>query len=206
MVGGTDAQNLLPPALAGYGRSVACVRESGFLPSTAEKIPWRWCRKGWCIFARKMSGMPGASWRFFRPGDWMDTSMLLPLRHGVCYFTTKYAGRLTVFFQKRPSRAAAVQPQAMDIWNGALDGLAQAWLRHSYILQQRTPPATAAGLFPLGGRTPGRRKGHPSAFAANGSGRLSGGGSSSHGPGADKDESREGLLSGARRTWTLLET
>lgn len=73
--------------------------------------------------------------------------MLLSLRHGVCYFTTKYAGRLTVFSRKDLLRAAAVQPQAMDIWNGALDGLAQAWLRHSYMLQQRTPRQRLLAFF-----------------------------------------------------------
>ena len=77
----------------------------------------------------------------------MDTSMRLSLRHGVCYFTTKYAGRLTVFSRKDLLRAAAVQPQAMDIWNGTLDGLAQAWLRHSYILQQRTPRQRLLAFF-----------------------------------------------------------
>ena len=142
---------------------------------------------------------------FFRPGDWMDTSMRLSLRHGVCYFTTKYAGRLTVFSRKDLLRAAAVQPQAMDIWNGALDGLAQAWLRHSYMLQQRTPRQRLLAFFRWEAERQGGEKdirlplpqtdladylGVDRAAMARELTRMK----------------QEGLLSGARRTWTLLET
>lgn len=135
----------------------------------------------------------------------MDTSMLLSLRHGVCYFTTKYAGRLTVFSRKDLLRAAAVQPQAMDIWNGALDGLAQAWLRHSYMLQQRTPRQRLLAFFRWEAERQGGEKdirlplpqtdladylGVDRAAMARELTRMK----------------QEGLLSGARRTWTLLET
>ena len=140
---------------------------------------------------------------FFRPGDWMDTSMLLPLRHGVCYFTTKYAGRLIVFSRKELFRASTVQPQAMGAWSGVLDGLAQAWLRHSYILQQRTPRERLLAFFRWEAERQGGRDirlplpqtdladflGVDRAAMARELTRMK----------------QEGLLSGARRMWTLQE-
>ena len=147
MVGGTDAQNLLLPALAGYGRSVACGKGERIFAKHGGEDTMALVQEGLVYLCAENERYARGILAFFRPGDWMDTSMLLPLRHGVCYFTTKYAGRLTVFSRKDLLRAAAVQPQAMDIWNGALDGLAQAWLRHSYMLQQRTPRQRLLAFF-----------------------------------------------------------
>lgn len=205
MVGGTDAQNLLPPALAGYGRSVACGKGERIFAKHGGEDTMALVQEGLVYLCAENERYARGILAFFRPGDWMDTSMLLPLRHGVCYFTTKYAGRLTVFSRKDLLRAAAVQPQAMDIWNGALDGLAQAWLRHSYMLQQRTPRQRLLAFFRWEAERQGGEKDIrlplPQADLAD---YL----------GVDRAAmAREltrmkqvGLLSGARRTWTLLET
>ena len=205
MVGGTDAQNLLPPALAGYGRSVACGKGERIFAKHGGEDTMALVQEGLVYLCADIERYARGILAFFRPGDWMDTSMLLPLRHGVCYFTTKYAGRLTVFSRKDLLRAAAVQPQAMDIWNGALDGLAQAWLRHSYMLQQRTPRQRLLAFFRWEAERQGGEKdirlplpqtdladylGVDRAAMARELTRMK----------------QEGLLSGARRTWTLLET
>ena len=205
MVGGTDAQNLLPPALAGYGRSGACGKGERIFAKHGGEDTMALVQEGLVYLCAENERYARGILAFFRPGDWMDTSMLLPLRHGVCYFTTKYAGRLTVFSRKDLLRAAAVQPQAMDIWNGALDGLAQAWLRHSYMLQQRTPRQRLLAFFRWEAERQGGEKdirlplpqtdladylGVDRAAMARELTRMK----------------QEGLLSGARRTWTLLET
>ncbi len=205
MVGGTDAQNLLLPALAGYGRSVACGKGERIFAKHGGEDTMALVQEGLVYLCAENERYARGILAFFRPGDWMDTSMLLPLRHGVCYFTTKYAGRLTVFSRKDLLRAAAVQPQAMDIWNGALDGLAQAWLRHSYMLQQRTPRQRLLAFFRWEAERQGGEKdirlplpqtdladylGVDRAAMARELTRMK----------------QEGLLSGARRTWTLLET
>lgn len=205
MVGGTDAQNLLPPALAGYGRSVACRKGERIFPKHGGEETMALVQEGLVYLCAENERYARGILAFFRPGDWMDTSMLLSLRHGVCYFTTKYAGRLTVFSRKDLLRAAAVQPQAMDIWNGALDELAQAWLRHSYMLQQRTPRQRLLAFFRWEAERQGGEKdirlplpqtdladylGVDRAAMARELTRMK----------------QEGLLSGARRTWTLLET
>ena len=205
MVGGTDAQNLLPPALAGYRRSVACGKGERIFAKHGGEDTMALVQEGLVYLCAENERYARGILAFFRPGDWMDTSMLLSLRHGVCYFTTKYAGRLTVFSRKDLLRAAAVQPQAMDIWNGALDGLAQAWLRHSYMLQQRTPRQWLLAFFRWEAERQGGEKdirlplpqtdladylGVDRAAMARELTRMK----------------QEGLLSGARRTWTLLET
>lgn len=205
MVGGTDAQNLLLPALAGYGRSVACGKGERIFAKHGGEDTMALVQEGLVYLCAENERYARGILAFFRPGDWMDTSMLLSLRHGVCYFTTKYAGRLTVFSRKDLLRAAAVQPQAMDIWNGALDGLAQAWLRHSYMLQQRTPRQRLLAFFRWEAERQGGEKdirlplpqtdladylGVDRAAMARELTRMK----------------QEGLLSGARRTWTLLET
>lgn len=205
MVGGTDAQNLLPPALAGYRRSVACGKGERIFAKHGGEDTMALVQEGLVYLCAENERYARGILAFFRPGDWMDTSMLLSLRHGVCYFTTKYAGRLTVFSRKDLLRAAAVQPQAMDIWNGALDGLAQAWLRHSYMLQQRTPRQRLLAFFRWEAERQGGEKdirlplpqtdladylGVDRAAMARELTRMK----------------QEGLLSGARRTWTLLET
>lgn len=205
MVGGTDAQNLLPPALAGYGRFVACGKGERIFAKHGGEDTMALVQEGLVYLCAENERYARGILAFFRPGDWMDTSMLLSLRHGVCYFTTKYAGRLTVFSRKDLLRAAAVQPQAMDIWNGALDGLAQAWLRHSYMLQQRTPRQRLLAFFRWEAERQGGEKdirlplpqtdladylGVDRAAMARELTRMK----------------QEGLLSGARRTWTLLET
>lgn len=205
MVGGTDAQNLLPPALAAYGRSVACGKGERIFAKHGGEDTMALVQEGLVYLCAENERYARGILAFFRPGDWMDTSMLLSLRHGVCYFTTKYAGRLTVFSRKDLLRAAAVQPQAMDIWNGALDGLAQAWLRHSYMLQQRTPRQRLLAFFRWEAERQGGEKdirlplpqtdladylGVDRAAMARELTRMK----------------QEGLLSGARRTWTLLET
>lgn len=205
MVGGTDAQNLLLPALAGYGRSVACGKGERIFAKHGGEDTMALVQEGLVYLCAENERYARGILAFFRPGDWMDTSMLLPLRHGVCYFTTKYAGRLTVFSRKDLLRAAAVQPQAMDIWNGALDGLAQAWLRHSYMLQQRTPRQRLLAFFRWEAERQGGEKDIrlplPQADLADylGVDRAA----------MARELTRmkqEGLLSGARRTWTLLET
>lgn len=205
MVGGTDAQNLLPPALAVYGRSVACGKGERIFAKHGGEDTMALVQEGLVYLCAENERYARGILAFFRPGDWMDTSMLLSLRHGVCYFTTKYAGRLIVFSRKDLLRAAAVQPQAMDIWNGALDGLAQAWLRHSYMLQQRTPRQRLLAFFRWEAERQGGEKdirlplpqtdladylGVDRAAMARELTRMK----------------QEGLLSGARRTWTLLET
>ena len=205
MVGGTDAQNLLLPALAGYGRSVACGKGERIFAKHGGEDTMALVQEGLVYLCAENERYARGILAFFRPGDWMDTSMRLSLRHGVCYFTTKYAGRLTVFSRKDLLRAAAVQPQAMDIWNGALDGLAQAWLRHSYMLQQRTPRQRLLAFFRWEAERQGGEKdirlplpqtdladylGVDRAAMARELTRMK----------------QEGLLSGARRTWTLLET
>lgn len=205
MVGGTDAQNLLPPALAGYGRSVACGKGERIFAKHGGEDTMALVQEGLVYLCAENERYARGILAFFRPGDWMDTSMLLSLRHGVCYFITKYAGRLTVFSRKDLLRAAAVQPQAMDIWNGALDGLAQAWLRHSYMLQQRTPRQRLLAFFRWEAERQGGEKDIrlplPQADLADylGVDRAA----------MARELTRmkqEGLLSGARRTWTLLET
>ena len=205
MVGGTDAQNLLPPALAGYGRSVACGKGERIFAKHGGEDTMALVQEGLVYLCAENERYARGILAFFRPGDWMDTSMRLSLRHGVCYFTTKYAGRLTVFSRKDLLRAAAVQPQAMDIWNGTLDGLAQAWLRHSYILQQRTPRQRLLAFFRWEAERQGGEKDIrlplPQADLADylGVDRAA----------MARELTRmkqEGLLSGARRTWTLLET
>lgn len=205
MVGGTDAQNLLPPALTGYGRSVACGKGERIFAKHGGEDTMALVQEGLVYLCAENERYARGILAFFRPGDWMDTSMLLPLRHGVCYFTTKYAGRLTVFSRKDLLRAAAVQPQAMAIWNGALDGLAQAWLRHSYMLQQRTPRQRLLAFFRWEAERQGGEKDIrlplPQTDLADylGVDRAA----------MARDLTRmkqEGLLSGARRTWTLLET
>lgn len=205
MVGGTDAQNLLPPALAGYGRSVACGKGERIFAKHGGEDTMALVQEGLVYLCAENERYARGILAFFRPGDWMDTSMRLSLRHGVCYFTTKYAGRLTVFSRKDLLRAAAVQPQAMDIWNGTLDGLAQAWLRHSYILQQRTPRQRLLAFFRWEAERQGGEKDirlpFPQADLADylGVDRAA----------MARELTRmkqERLLSGARRTWTLLET
>lgn len=205
MVGGTDAQNLLPPALAGYGRSVACGKGERIFAKHGGEDTMALVQEGLVYLCAENERYARGILAFFRPGDWMDTSMRLSLRHGVCYFTTKYAGRLTVFSRKDLLRAAAVQPQAMDIWNGALDGLAQAWLRHSYILQQRTPRQRLLAFFRWEAERQGGEKDirlplpHTDLADYLGVDRAA----------MARELTRmrqEGLLSGARRTWTLLET
>ena len=84
MVGGTDAQNLLPPALAGYGRSVACGKGERIFAKHGGEDTMALVQEGLVYLCAENERFARGILAFFRPGDWMDTSMLLSLRHGVC--------------------------------------------------------------------------------------------------------------------------
>lgn len=77
----------------------------------------------------------------------MDASMLLSLRHGVCYFMAKYATKLILFSRRELFQASASQPHAMTSWGRVWDGQAQTWLWHSYMLQQRSPRQRLLAFF-----------------------------------------------------------
>lgn len=65
MVGGTDAQNLLPPALAGYGRSVACGKGERIFAKHRGEVPWLLVQEGLVYLCAENERFAGASWRFF---------------------------------------------------------------------------------------------------------------------------------------------
>ena len=69
MVGGTDAQNLLPPALAGYGRSVACGKGERIFAKHGGEDTMALVQEGLVYLCAENERYARGILAFFRPGD-----------------------------------------------------------------------------------------------------------------------------------------
>ena len=203
MVDAVTAQNLLPPGLAGWGRLVAYEKGERIFTRNTEEETIALVNDGLIYLCAENERYARSILGIFCPGDLMDAAMLLPLSHGVCYFMTKYAARLTLFPRSAALEAAARNAQAAGQWSEQLAAMAQNWMWHGYILQQRGVRQRILAFF----RREAERQGSvelrlplPQADLAEylGVDRAA----------MARELTRmkqEGLLYGARRNWTLLE-
>lgn len=202
MVGATWEETWTQQEFAGAGRTVRCAKGERIFPKGPEEDSVALVEEGLVYLCAENEQYARGILSFFRPGEVMDAAMLLSLGQGVCYFMAKYPARLAVFHRQEALASMAAHPQA-EAWGRRLTQMAQDWMWQGYMLRQRSPRQRLMAFF----RREAQRQGGPVLRLPLPQSDLA------EFLGVDRAAmareltrmKREGLLSGSRRDWTLLE-
>ncbi len=203
MVGRGAAEILEQLGLADERHAVACGKGERIFPKHAGRNTMAVVREGLVYLCAENERYARSIVGFFVPGEMMDAAMLLPLRHGVSYFMAKYPARLTVFSREELMQAVSARPQAAALLGERLAAMAQGWMWHDYMLQQRGIRQRLLAFFRREAERQGSRSLHLPLPQADLAEYL----------GVDRAAmareltrmKQEGMISGARREWTLQE-
>ena len=128
---GNQPGNVVETALPGLGRLAAFVKGERIFTKNREQIFFARVETGLVYLCAENERYDRSILRFFRPGDWFSGDMLLQIPHGVSYLMAKYSTTLRVF-----------SPEEMEdrlTMHRAYLAAEQAGLAYAYLLQQRTP-------------------------------------------------------------------